>query len=187
MAVFLILFYLVLITPVRFGAAVTWHGDSRAEGAAAALVWGVRVQLGLRLYRDEAGRLRLISAFHGRQRRPGGSIRNLLTLLKALGRANISRALLKRGVQLTEFSVRAEVGGMDAAAVALCTGLLRALDALLPEAVINARPAFQGQGSFRARCIAEARLGTLIAIGTLGFLSLKRQKEEAAWNIPSVT
>lgn len=42
MAVFLILFYLPAITPVRFGAAVFRHGQAR--GALAAMVRGVRLR-----------------------------------------------------------------------------------------------------------------------------------------------
>ena len=187
LAVFLIFLYLLLITPVRFGAAAAWHGGVRAEGAAAVLIWGVRVQAGFRVFRDETGKLRLFSDFRGRRHAAGDPLPNALTLLKTLKRANISSTLLKKGVRLRALSAEAEVGGMDAAAVALCTGLLRALDALLPGVRIQARPVFQGSGGLRARCIAEARLGTLMAIGALGLLSLRRQKEEATWNIPSET
>lgn len=187
MAVFLIFLYLLLIAPVRFGAAAAWHGGCRAEGAAAVLVWGIRVQVGFRLFRDETGKLRLFSDHRGRRQAAHDPLPNALTLLKTLKRANVSRALLKKGVRLRALSAEAEVGGMDADAVALCTGLLRALDALLPGVRIQARPAFQGTGSLRVRGIAEARLGTLMAIGALSLMSLRRQKEEATWNIPSET
>lgn len=189
MAVFLVFCYLLVITPVRFGAAIFWQGQAR--GAVAALVWGVRVQVRFSLCRDGQGHLRLLTDFHGRRKpaAPGPPPPGVIACLKALKRANVGRFLLKRGVRLRDFAIDAEIGGGDAAFIALCTALLRALGALPHGPRVRARPVFQGNGSLKAQCIAEARLGTLLLAGALGLWSLLRsgKKEEKAWNVPSET
>ena len=66
---------------------------------------------------------------------------------------------------------------------------LRALRALGRANHARALPAFRGGGGLRFRCIARARLGTLLLACALGAVSYLRagKKEEKPWIIPSGT
>ena len=56
-----------------------------------------------------------------------------------------------------------QIGGQNAAFIALAAGFLQALNPLLPQANVVCRPSFGGETKAYLRCIAEARLGILLA------------------------
>ena len=168
--------FLLLISPVRLGAALSWAGGG-FRLAAGILVWGVRVRGRLDGARGEGDRLRLEAAVQGRpvalpQGKRGGA--------GALGR------MLKRGglrfpwghaARLYALEGTVFLGGDDAAALALAAGALRALLARYPK--VKCFPSFGGECRGEIRCIAESRLGMLLAAGlVLAYRSRREIKEE---------
>ena len=182
--------FLILITPVQVGAALRWtgHMPSLTVGV---MIWGIRAQMEIHARRDTAGTL-LLTATMGKRSltlRPGG--KNAGNGLKALGlllKSNGDKAMLKKAVQVRALDAYLQIGGENAAFIAILTGFLQALNPLLPQANIVCRPSFHGSTKAYIRCIAEARLGILLA----AWLRWRRtqqasQKEEQAWTIPSGT
>ena len=190
MAIALTILYALLAAPVRAGAMVR-AGGGPMTGAAGVMIWGFRLQIRLEGGRNADGKPEIRFFFRGRRlypvrnRRPR-ELPRLLSLPKRLGPA---RTLLRRGVRLRALEIAARIGGQDAARVALLTGLIRALSPAAPIVRVRCEPAFGGGSALRARCIADARLGTLLAACLLGGISLLRagRKEETSWIIPSET
>ncbi len=182
--------FLLLIAPIQVGAALRWSGymPSLTVGV---MVWGIRAQTEIRASRDAAGTLLLTAAVGKRSLtlRPGG--KNAGNGLKALGlllKSNGESAMLKKAVQVRTLDGSLQIGGENAAFIALATGFLQALSPLAPKAKIVCRPSFHDNTKAYLRCIAEARLGILLA----AWLRWRRtqqasQKEEQAWTIPSGT
>lgn len=192
MAVFLILLYLLFITPVGLGAAAAVGFGGRPEGAAAVLLWGVRLQVNAAIRQDDQGQYQLITTFRKKARRTPvrGKPPKVLRFSRALRNVLRSDGPLRRVIRLREISLYADVGVLNAASVALVTALLQILSSLSsPRVHITARPAFSRAGGLRIRCIVETRLGTLWAASLLGGVFFQRpdKKEDAAWNIPSET
>ena len=178
-AVLLCAAYLVLITPVRVGAVLSAPPLKIAVGMT---VWGAHVP-GRLTVRWTAGGL-LLSA--------GGRDIPLKTRLggDALGRAalksSMGRRLLRRLLEGGALTGALQIGGTDAAQVALWTGAARAALSLLPGRGVRCFPSFGGPTALRLRCIAETRLGMLLAAGLLLALSGRTgRKEETPWIIPS--
>ncbi|MBQ7655337.1 MAG: hypothetical protein IJS41_02400 [Clostridia bacterium] len=179
--------FLLLIAPVRIGAALRWEHNKPAL-TVGVMVWGVRFQTVIEARRDTAGTLLLNAAVGGKTLtlRPGGE--NAGKGIKALGlllKSNSDRAAFRKLIQLQALDAYLQIGGQNAAFIALITGFLQALNPLLPRARIICRPSFNGDTKAYIRCIAGARLGILLA----AWLRLRRrragQKEEEAWSIPS--
>ena len=182
--------YLLCVTPLRFGAAAQWQAGELPQAALGLTIWGVRLGRRFALRRDETGRLYLEGDGVRALAAPSGpALKRPLRALRALGRANHARALLRRGVQKEALLLETAVRCPDAGQTALLTGLLRALGAAQPLLDIRALPAFRGGGGLRFRCIARARLGTLLLVCALGAVSYLRagKKEEKPWIIPSGT
>ena len=182
--------FLLLIAPVQVGAALRWTGHMPCL-TVGVMVWGVRAQTEIRARRDTAGTL-LLTATMGKRNltlRPGG--KNAGNGLKALGlllKSNGDSAMLKKAVRVRALDAYLQIGGENAAFIAILTGFLQALNPLLPQANIVCRPSFHGDTKAYIRCIAEARLGILLA-AWLRWRRTRRasQKEEQAWTIPSGT
>ena len=187
MAVFLIVLYLLFITPVGLGAAAAVGSGGRPEGAAAVMLWGFRMQVNAAIEKNEQGQYQFVTTFRKKARRTQPKTQLFSRVLRSVYR---SHGLLRRVIRLRDLSLHADVGTMDAAAVALWTALLQSASAFTGDRVhITARPAYSRQGGLRVRCIVETRLGMLWTAGALGGRGLLtgRKKEEAAWNIPSET
>ena len=178
--------FLLLISPVRIGAALRWSGQLPTL-VIGVMIWGVRVQTSIHAERDPAGTLLLTAALGKRPLHFGGkNADGSLQALAALFRSGSGRTALHGVVQVRKVELYLQIGGENAAFAALFTGLLRALNPLFPHAAIHCHPSFNGQTKVYARCIAETRLGILLA----AWLRRRRrhgQKEEAAWSIPSET
>lgn len=157
--------FLLLIAPVRVGVRLLWD-EKGPRGAVGLMVWGLREQADFSLERGAAGNLRLTAAFHGktlplpqRKNRTGLGIRLLGLLLKSNG----EDAALGRLVRVNTLNVALRLGGEDAAALALGAGALRAVGGALPFLRFRCMPVLGGKTALRAVCIAEARLGILLA------------------------
>ena len=182
--------FLILITPVQVGAALRWTGHIPCL-TVGVMIWGVRAQMEIHARRDTAGTL-LLTATMGKRSltlHPGG--KNAGNGLKALGlmlKSNGDKAMLKKAVQVRALDAYLQIGGENAAFIAILTGFLQALNPLLPQANIVCRPSFHGSTKAYIRCIAEARLGILLA-AWLRWRRTRRagRKEEQAWSIPSGT
>lgn len=182
--------FLLLIAPVQVGAALRWTGHIPCL-TVGVMIWGVRAQMEIRARRNKAGML-LLTATMGKRNltlRPGG--KNAGNGLKALGlllKSNGDKAMLKKAVQVRVLDAYLQIGGENAAFIAILTGFLQALNPLLPQANIVCRPSFHGSTKAYIRCIAEARLGILLA-AWLRWRRTRRagRKEEQAWSIPSGT
>ena len=154
--------FLLFITPVRAGIWVEWDGN-RLRGAVGVTVWGIRGQAALTGRRGDGGRLRIMAALGGRSvslpspHGKSGGAKKLLGLL----RHRDAWTPLRRAVQVTRLEAAVRLGGGDAAALALLTGLLRAVGGLLPGLRLRCVPVLGGKSGLRAVCIAEARLGIL--------------------------
>ncbi len=83
--------------------------------------------------------------------------------LALLLRSNADRAMLRNAVRVSALDVFLQIGGQNAAFIALAAGFLQALNPLLPQANVVCRPSFGGETKAYLRCIAEARLGILLA------------------------
>lgn len=183
--------YVLLITPLRLGVALRLGEADGPRGAAGVMLWGVTLQAQARAVRDDQGRLRLETSFRGKllpgNRDPSGPAQGVVRVLKALKRANIARALLKKTVRLHILAVDGSIGLEDAAATALCVGTLRALAAIIPKMRCRLVPHFEGKSQVSALCIVDTRLGTLLAVCLLGAASLllAGKKEEKLWITPS--
>jgi hypothetical protein len=157
--------FLLLIAPVRAGVRVQW--DERGlRGAAGLMVWGLREQADFTLKRNAGGAPRLTAAFHGNNLTlPHGKNRAEVgvKLLGLLLRSNGQEAALRKVVRVNTLNIVLRLGGSDAAALALGTGALRAVGGALPFLRFQCAPVLNGKTSLRAACIAEARLGILLA------------------------
>ena len=157
--------FLLLITPLRVGAAARWTGHAPTL-TVGVTVWGVRAQTEICFRRDEAGAL-LLTAGIGKKaiplRLPGENAGNGLKALALLLRSNADRAMLRNAVRVSALDVFLQIGGQNAAFIALAAGFLQALNPLLPQANLVCRPSFGGETKAYLRCIAEARLGILLA------------------------
>ncbi len=180
--------FLLLIAPIQVGAVFHWAGK-KPSLTVGVMIWGVRAQTELHARRDETGAL-LISAAVGRRNltlRPGRQ--NAENGFKALGlllKSNSGHAALRNAVQVRSFDAYLQIGGENAAFIALAAGFLQALNPLLPKVHIAAHPSFHGDTKALIRCIAGARLGILL-LAWLRWRKKQRdgQKEETAWIIPS--
>lgn len=183
--------YVLLITPLRLGAALRLGDADGPRGAAGVMLWGVTLQAQARAVRDGQGRLRLETTFRGRllpgNQDPSGPTQSIVRILKALRRANIARTLLKKTVRLHSLTVDGYIGLEDAAATALCVGAFRALAAVIPGMRCRLSPRFGGKSRVSGLCIVDTRLGTLLAVCLLGAASLflAGKKEEHSWITPS--
>ncbi len=186
-----IFLFLMLIAPVRVGARLRWEGEL-PRLAVGAMVWGARLQIDLKPVRSEGGRLRLAAQAGGkrialpkRKKKAAQGLKALWLLL----RANGAGARLRRMVKVRALEGTLRLGGQDAAALALTAGFLRSAAAALPFAHVRVDPALGGRSAVYARCIAETRLGILMAAGLLWYAQRRKagRKEEKAWIIPSGT
>ena len=171
-----ILLFLLLAAPVKAGARLQWEAG-RLQGAVGVMVWGVRKQLTLRSTRGPDGKLLLSAAFQEkdvplppRMRRTGRGVK----LLGLMLRSNGSDAALRRLVRVDTCELFLRLGGQDAAALALSAGFLRAAASLLPFLRFCCVPVLGGKTAVRAACIAEARLGILLA----ALLWIKREERK---------
>ena len=179
--------FLLLITPVRLGAALRWEkGLPRA--AVGVMVWGVSGQVFLRSGRDEKGKLRLTASVFGKETpvtpgkaKAGQGLRALWLSLRSNGRLS----LLRYTVKIRVFDVSVRLGIEDAARAALAVGLIRALASAVPRLRLRCVPALGGQTAASLRCIADARLGILLAAALLWRARRRGRKEEKPWIIPS--
>ena len=165
MAWWLTAVFLLLIAPVRAGVRVQWD-ENGLRCAAGLMVWGLRQQADFSLARNAAGQLHLTAAFHGkrlplpqRKNRAGLGVKLLGLLLKANGK----NAALGRLVRVNTLRAFLRLGGQDAAALALTAGTLRAVGGALPLLRFQCVPVLGGKTALRAVCIAESRLGILLA------------------------
>ena len=157
--------FLLFIAPVRAGIRVQWD-ENGLRGAVGLMVWGLREQADFSFGRSAAGQLRLAAVFHGKslplpqgKNRAGLGLKLLGLLLKSNGK----NAALRGAVRVNTLNVALRLGGGDAAALALGTGAFRALGNALPFLRFRCVPALGGKTALRAVCIAEARLGILLA------------------------
>ena len=187
MGVLLLIVYLTLITPVKLGAAVS-VGSGPPQAAVGVMIGGWKRVAHMRVRRQD-GVPRLCAEIRGRRvilsrrSRTGWTGQAARTLLRVL----TDRKRSGRGLHLVTLDGFIQIGGQDAAATALLTGGLRAALACFPSARVRCFPAFGGQTVLRLRCIAQARLGTILAAGLMTALETHRQgrTEEGAWIIPS--
>ena len=165
MAWFWLALFLLFIAPVRAGVRVQWD-ENGLRGAVGLMVWGLREQADFSLGRGASGQLRLTAIFHGKNLPlPQGKSRSGLglKLLGLLLKSNGKGAALRGAVRVNALSVALRLGGGDAAALALAAGTLRAVASALPILRFRCVPALGGKTALRAVCIAEARLGILLA------------------------
>ena len=188
MALWMTAVFLLRITPVRLGAAAHWErGLPRA--AVGVMLWGVAGRAAFYTSRDENGRLRLTASVFGKtvplapgKNRAGQGLRLLLMAL----RSNSRQPLLRYTVKVRCLEARMRLGCRDAAWAALAVGLIRAAAAAVPLLRVQCVPALGGQTEVHLRCIADARLGTLLAAALAGRVKRRRgRKEEKPWIIPS--
>ncbi|MBQ6256269.1 MAG: hypothetical protein IJQ62_05675 [Clostridia bacterium] len=177
MAWWLTAVFLLLIAPVRAGVRVRWD-EKGLRGAVGLMVWGLREQADFTLARSAAGQLRLAAAFHGkslplpqRKNRAGLGMKLLGLLLKSNGK----NAILGRLVRVTTLRAFLRLGGQDAAALALTAGTLRAVGGALPLLRFQCVPVLGGKTALQAVCIAESRLGILLA----AWLMWKRRENQS--------
>lgn len=187
-----IVLYLIAVTPLRAGLTLHWD-DSSLRGSLGVLVWGVRIQGTIGLVTNAEGKKQL---YIGRTLPPPGFVpaaspapeaAGLLQWYRTVKRANRGRTLVKNAVKLDLLEADAAVPGFGAASTALFTGLARVAGGLIPGLRLRARPAWDGCGGIRLRCMISCRLGMLLAacaLGTISFL-MERKKEEKPWIIPS--
>ena len=173
-----IVFFCLMITPLRFGAKVRLDA-SLHRAAWGVLIWGVRFHGEIALRRDEAGVLRLAASppLPTPIRRQTHPKRRFAF---ALRRSRPARYVLLRGSHIALLDVSVQIGG-DAARAALLTGLVRAVGSRLPQARLRCVPRFGGASALDARCIVDVRLGTIGAAALTGWLNRPRagRKEEA--------
>ena len=161
--------FLLLIAPVRAEARLVWD-ENGLRGAAGLMIWGLREQVDFSLNRSAAGALRLNAAFHGKSLTlPQGKNRAELgvKLLGLLLKSNGQEAALRKLVKVNTLDIALRLGGGDAAGLALGAGALRAVGGALPFLRLQCVPCLNGKTALRAVCIAEARLGILVAAGLL--------------------
>ncbi|MBR5110277.1 MAG: hypothetical protein IK099_08780 [Clostridia bacterium] len=182
--------FMLLIAPVQAGAVLRWE-QGKLTLAAGIMVWGVRFQTLIEARRDTAGML-LMTATVGKKTLPlrpsGKNAGKGIKALRLMLRSNADRAALGKMIRVQAFDLFAQIGGRNAAFIALATGFLQALPPLLPFARIHCRPSFNGETKAFLRCIAGTRLG-ILWIAWLRWRRHQRaaQKEETAWSIPSET
>ncbi len=171
----LIALYLLLITPLRLG--VWLHCEGVSPGAAVGVrVWGAPGRWRLTIGRGENGAPALL--INGRAVRKTPQSRrkrkNARRVLYALLRADKARGLLLRGVQVELLTLRVQLGGGNAAAVALAAGALRAALCRVRRGDVRVTPAFGGGSALRGVCIVSARLGMLLVCCAAGLLAYAR-------------
>ncbi|MBQ9262698.1 MAG: hypothetical protein IJ189_00635 [Clostridia bacterium] len=179
--IFVILF-LLLITPVKVGV-VLCLGGGPVRGEIGVMLWGVRLQGRFELKQGKPAlsfRGKPLHLPHRKTNRP-----SLLPMLKSL-LGNGVPSPFRPAISILKAEIIVDVGLQDAATVALLTGLLRSASVWLPVLKIHARPCFGGSSALHARCIAEGRLGMLLAAYLLAKQG-RKQKEEQPWIIPSAT
>ena len=186
MAWLLLGIYGLLIAPVRLGALARWK-DGEMRLALGVMLWGARAVARFRSGRDKKGALCLRGEWLGREvelhpRLPGRG----QGLGRILGGGNGFRRL---GGLVRFTALEAEIcpGGPDAAGTALWAGLIRIIAVFFPRLRVRCRPAFNGKTSAVFRCIADTRLGIIIAVCLFGRLKSLRtgRKEEKKWIVPS--
>lgn len=187
MAWALILLFLTLAAPLRAGLTLRWT-DGKLGGRAGLMVWGVRWTADWRLGRDAENRLE-IRLLRGKRETALPLPRKGIGSWRKKRRSPGARFLAGRILTLISFSADILIGGEDAARTAFLSGLVQALGALLPRFRLRCRPKFHGKTSVFLFCIAQARLGILIALCLRGFvISLfAGRKEEQPWIVPSGT
>jgi len=153
MAFVLVGLYLMWITPLRLSWALRLAQPPPAVRWALR-VWGVQIAL---------------PHFRARRRLPRSGL--------SLGALAPALRLLKRAVRIQRLEIHVLAGG-DAAAAAVVTGLLRAADGLVPRVRIRCAPAWGRAGALRAKCILDARLGTLWTAALLGAFLLRRARKK---------
>lgn len=189
MAWALIAVYLLLASPIQAEAAVRlqFGKKGKAEARLGLLVWGIRLSARLELYRDETNRpfARLVSGK-----------KETAILLKSKGAGAWKKPgaqyALKRLLSLFSFSADIQIGGADAARTALLSGLLAAAGAAVPRVRLRCRPRYNGESGVFLLCIAQARLGTIIAVCLRGLMKnrragRKKEGKKTAWIVPSGT
>lgn len=174
---FILVLFILLISPVRAGMRVQWD-EMGPRGAVGLMIWGLRGKADFSLTRGAAGSLRLTAAFHGknlplpqRKNRAELGVKLLGLLLKSNGK----NADLKKLVRVNTLNVTLRLGGGDAAALALGAGTLRALGSALPFLRFRCMPVLGGKTALRAVCIAESRLGILL----MAWLMWKRDQDQS--------
>ena len=85
-----------------------------------------------------------------------------------------ARGLLLRGVQVELLTLHVQLGGGNAAAVALAAGALRAALWRVRRGDVRVTPAFGGGSALRGVCIVSARLGMLLVCCAAGLLAYAR-------------
>ena len=189
MAWMLIFFYLLLITPVRLGIALSLGEGARVT--VGIMIWGVSFQAAFWLERDQRGVLRWMSTLPRMKERAemnvGGRLKSALQFLRALKKADGARGNLRRCVQVRMLEIRAKIHLPHAGQAALASAFLQSLMKAIPVLRGSIQPAFREKSALQARCIFDSRLGMLCSAGLLGLFSyrLAAKKEEEAWIIPS--
>lgn len=186
-----IFIYLLLIAPVKAGALLFW--EDRFPACALGLrLWGIPFSARFAGRRDERGNFYIETALPGR-RGPGRQTLSspspgLIKALDGIRGLGAALPLLKSGVRLSG-RLQAVLGGENAGLLCCLAGALQALFALSRRFSLDVQPLFRGRSGFRFLCIAETRLGTLLAAALLGALHARTagKKEEASWIIPSET
>ena len=156
--------FLLLIAPMRAGVRMQWD-ESGFRGAVGLMIWGLRDQVDVSGARNRAGQLRLTAAFRGKNLplpKPKGGAGKMLKLVGLLLKSNGDGAALRKLVRVNTLRIALRLGARDAAALALCTGALRAVGGALPFLRFRCLPVLDGKTALHAVCIAEARLGTLL-------------------------
>ena len=189
MGLALVALFLVLIAPVKAGAALVWNQRNALGIKLGVMIWGVPLQMQISLKRNGKGEPYLERRFMGKARplRPRGAKgKSGIKALKAIGGA---RALLFRLIPVKKAYAFIQLGGENAALSAVLCGMLQILNALIPGVEIACRPRYGGEWGIKALCIAQARLGTLIAVGLPVYFKIKAAsgKEKEPWIVPSET
>lgn len=187
MAWLLIILYTLAVSPVGIGFIFRWENGT-ARAAAGIMIFGIRASVRAQVKRDGEGKARLILLAGGRVipvRREKGKRTGFEKIVRALfakkGGTGLKRVLRRRTLE-----AKVQLGGENAAALALVAGFLRAVNGMAPGVMIRCRPVFGGETNVCVRCIAQARLGILLAAFLRALARRgKERKEEKEWIIPS--
>ena len=187
----LLLLFVLLTAPVRLGIKIQWE-KGVLHGTLGGMVWGIRARIPFAVSRSPAGQLALCAFFRGRRLAlpaqkidAKGVVRRLLVMRKG---GKSGKKLLKL-VRLQALSVDLRAGGLDAGRLALTVGLLRLASGFIPSLRFRCAPVLGGAWGLRGGCIAETRLGILLAAALIGYANSRRAKEEKKqpWIVPSET
>ena len=179
--------FLLLIAPVKAGVRLQWD-ENGLRGAVGLMVWGWREQADFSAGRNPAGRWALTAAYRGKNLPLPAEKGNAGTILKLVGlllKSNGDGAALRKLVRVDTLDVALRLGGQDAAALALGAGFLRAVGGALPFLRFQCLPALGGKSGLRAVCIAEARLGILLAAALIWKKSKERKKKSTECRVQS--